>query len=156
VPTAGRIRAGATISMTPITRLRAARDRGAAAVEFALVLVPLLLLVFGVIDFGRVYNEQVTLTSLAREGARLVSLDAGDAAAVKARLISAAPASLDLQPSQIEVTGCPAPSGIASVDDSATATVVITARYTFSVAALAGFSDASVTVTGKGTMPCTD
>jgi len=38
----------------------AARDRGAAAVEFALLLPVLLLLVFGIIDFGRALNAQIT------------------------------------------------------------------------------------------------
>jgi Flp pilus assembly protein TadG len=45
-------------------------DRGAAAVEFALLLPLLLILVFGIIDFGRMLNAQITLTEAAREGAR--------------------------------------------------------------------------------------
>ncbi len=53
---------------------RKARDRGATAVEFALVLPLLLLLVFGIIDFGRALNAQITLTQAAREGARLEAL----------------------------------------------------------------------------------
>lgn len=55
-------------------------DRGAAAVEFALVLPLLLLLLFGIIDFGRAYHSKVTLTHAAREGARALAL-APDAAA---------------------------------------------------------------------------
>ena len=63
---------------------RKAPDRGATAVEFALVLPLLLLLVFGIIDFGRALNAQITLTQAAREGARLEAL--GDSsAAVQAR-----------------------------------------------------------------------
>jgi Flp pilus assembly protein TadG len=49
-------------------------DRGAAAVEFALLLPLLLLIVLGIVDFGRMLNAQVTLTQAAREGARLVAL----------------------------------------------------------------------------------
>ena len=49
-------------------------DTGAAAVEFALVLPVLLLLVFGIIDFGRAYHSQVTLTHGAREGVRILAL----------------------------------------------------------------------------------
>lgn len=45
-------------------------ERGAAMVEMAIVLPVLLLLVFGIIDFGRLYNTQVTLTHAAREGIR--------------------------------------------------------------------------------------
>ena len=48
-------------------------DRGAAAVEFALVLPLLIAMILGMIDFGRAYNQQITLTQLAREGARLIA-----------------------------------------------------------------------------------
>ena len=46
------------------------RDTGAAAVEMALVLPLLLLVICGIIDFGRMFNAQITLTQAAREGAR--------------------------------------------------------------------------------------
>lgn len=49
-------------------------DDGAAAVEFALILPFLLLLVFGLVDFGRAYNAKVTLTHAAREGVRVWAL----------------------------------------------------------------------------------
>jgi len=52
-----------------------AADRGAAAVEFALLLPLLLLIVFGIIDFGRALNAQITITQAAREGARLDALN---------------------------------------------------------------------------------
>jgi Flp pilus assembly protein TadG len=46
------------------------RGRGQSLVEFALVLVPLLLLILGVIQFGLIFNSYVTMTNAAREGAR--------------------------------------------------------------------------------------
>ena len=49
---------------------RRTRDRGSVAVEFALVLPVLLLIVFGIIDFGRALNAQIELTGAAREGAQ--------------------------------------------------------------------------------------
>ena len=59
----------------PPARASALRDeQGAAAVEMALVLPLLLLLLFGIIDFGRVLNAQITLTEAAREGARAAAL----------------------------------------------------------------------------------
>ena len=60
--------------MNRLMKRHAQRDRGAAAVEFALLLPVLLLLVFGLIDFGRGLNAQVTLTQAAREGARADAL----------------------------------------------------------------------------------
>jgi Flp pilus assembly protein TadG len=51
-------------------RLKIAYQKGAALVEFALILIPLLLLVFGIIEFGLIlYNKQV-ITNASREGAR--------------------------------------------------------------------------------------
>jgi Flp pilus assembly protein TadG len=50
------------------------RDQGAAAVEFALLLPILLLVLFGIIDFGRALNMQIELTNAAREGVRGLAL----------------------------------------------------------------------------------
>jgi Flp pilus assembly protein TadG len=46
-------------------------ERGGALVEFALVLPILLVLVFGIVDFGRAFQASITLTNATREGARL-------------------------------------------------------------------------------------
>lgn len=45
-------------------------ERGAAAVEMALMLPVLILLIGGIVDFGRAYYTQIMLTNAAREGAR--------------------------------------------------------------------------------------
>lgn len=57
-----------------LARLRS-NDRGAAAVEFALVAPILLLLVFGLIDFGRMLNAKISITEAAREGARAAAIE---------------------------------------------------------------------------------
>lgn len=44
--------------------------RGQALVEFAVVLLPILLIVSGIIQFGLLFGANVTLTNAAREGAR--------------------------------------------------------------------------------------
>jgi Flp pilus assembly protein TadG len=54
-------------------------DRGAAAVEFALVVPVLLIVVFGIIDFGRMLNAQLQVSEAAREGARAASTITGTA-----------------------------------------------------------------------------
>ena len=51
------------------------RDRGAAAVEFALVLPLLLTLLFGIIEFGWAYAQMLDVRHGAREGARLVAVN---------------------------------------------------------------------------------
>lgn len=48
---------------------------GAAAVEFAVVAPVLFLLVFGMIEFGRMVMVQQVLTNASREGARIAVLD---------------------------------------------------------------------------------
>lgn len=49
-------------------------NRGQAMVEFALVLPVLLLLVCGIIDFGWLYFNQLTLNHAAIEGARYAAI----------------------------------------------------------------------------------
>jgi Flp pilus assembly protein TadG len=60
-----------------VNRWNPRSDRGAAAVEMAIVLPLLLLVVFGIIDYGRLLNERILVTSAAREGARLAAVNAG-------------------------------------------------------------------------------
>ena len=50
-------------------------SRGVAAVEFAIILPFLLVLVIGVIDLGWLFNGWVVLTGAAREGARTAITD---------------------------------------------------------------------------------
>jgi Flp pilus assembly protein TadG len=45
-------------------------EEGAAAVEFAILLLPLLLIIGGVVDFGHAYYIKHLITSASREGAR--------------------------------------------------------------------------------------
>lgn len=56
-----------------VTRLLGG-DTGASAVEFALILPILILLVFGTIQFGILYNRMQGLQAAAREGARLAAI----------------------------------------------------------------------------------
>ena len=51
-------------------RRLAGEERGVALVEFALVAPLLLVLLFGMLDFGRAFNYWIDTTHLANEGAR--------------------------------------------------------------------------------------
>ena len=53
---------------------RTAARRAAAAVEFAVVVPILILLIFGMIEFSRLMMVEQVLTNAAREGARKASL----------------------------------------------------------------------------------
>ncbi len=57
--------------------MRGPRERGAAAVEFALVLPLLLLLVLGGIDYGIYFSDSAALRDAARAGARTAALEPG-------------------------------------------------------------------------------
>jgi len=68
------------MSMVQFIRLRARRhqshryrEHGAAAVEFSLVLIPLLVLVFGIVEYGRaIYHYDIVAKSV-RAASRLVA-----------------------------------------------------------------------------------
>ncbi len=63
-------------------------ERGAAAVEFALVLPLLVLLVFGIVQFGIAYNRVQGLQAAAREGARRGSLPQTTQSEISSRVTS--------------------------------------------------------------------
>lgn len=50
-------------------------ERGTALVEFAIVSIPLFLLVFGILEFGRALNYYNDLTQLAGQGARAAAVN---------------------------------------------------------------------------------
>ena len=51
-------------------KIQMSNERGQTMTEFALVLPVLALILFGIIQFGIVFNNYVTLTDAARAGAR--------------------------------------------------------------------------------------
>jgi Flp pilus assembly protein TadG len=81
-------------------------DSGSAAVEFALVLPILLLLVVGMLDFGVTYNHWISLTDLAHEGARLAAVGPATASDVKTL-----GASYGLDPTKVTATVTSATDG---------------------------------------------
>lgn len=79
---------------------RIREEAGAAAVEFALVVVILVAVLLAVIQFGYTFFEYVSVAHAAREGARWASLGAS-ADAVESHALSASPG---LDPSRATIT----------------------------------------------------
>jgi len=65
---------------------RLACEKGAELIEFALVLPLLLLVMFGIMDFGLLFQRYETVTNAAREGARIAVLPGYGQADVQARV----------------------------------------------------------------------
>ncbi|MCL1593984.1 MAG: pilus assembly protein [Actinomycetia bacterium] len=73
-------------------RVTGRSERGAAIVEMALVMPLLLILVFGIVEFGRAFMTDISVTHAAREGARAYAITRGsdDASAAQSAAIDAA------------------------------------------------------------------
>lgn len=72
-----------TVVATPSRRFvfgRDHRERGAALVEFGIVAPMLLMLLFGVVEFGLLFGQKLDVSQGAREGARLVAVNFQDTA----------------------------------------------------------------------------
>ena len=77
-------------------------EKGQTLVEFALVLPILLLLIIGMLEFGRVLNAWLIVSNGAREGARYATVRASEAEVV-AKVKEACP-TLDSDSLMVEVT----------------------------------------------------
>ena len=85
---------------------RRTNENGQALVEFAIVLPLLLMILYGVIQFGIVFNNYIQVTSAAREGARKASVSRtlGSSAATTAATDAAVAAAPGLDSSDMGVT----------------------------------------------------
>ena len=109
-----------------LARFRSDRS-GQNLVEFALVVVMLLLMVVGICEFGRAWNLYQILANAAREGARLAALPAGftDDAAVTTR-VNTYLSTGNVDPSKATVT-----IGSAGVSGGTGSQVSITVTYPY-------------------------
>ena len=121
-------------------------DRGAAAVEFALLLPVLVAVILGIIEFGYAFFIWGNVAGAAREGARNYSITK-NATQAKTAAKAAFPA---LNDGDISVS--PEPS---SCKDPVPATVTITYSYSTLTGLLEGISGVTtLSMQGKGTMRC--
>ena len=121
-------------------------ERGASAVEFALIVPVLVLLVLGIVEFGRGFQVSGTLSAAAREGVRVMALQ-NDPAAARAT-VRATAASLDptITDAQIVISPTSCPQG--------TGSTLVRLRIDYDMPFLTGFFGAGVGLTGTGVMRC--
>lgn len=119
---------------------RPPRERGAVAVEFAIILPVLVLLLFGIIEFGRGYNAKIALQGAVREGARVLAIDSGDPVAAT---LGGAPS---LDPTDVTVSTSPRPCA-AGTEAS------VSASYPFEYT-IPFFGSSTLTLEATGVMRC--
>ena len=139
-------------------------SNGAAAVEFALILPLFFLLIFALIDFGRMFFVQVSITSASREGVRLSSLySAGipDIQSVVTLVNSSAPtaATISQLTSGATLTVTQTSCNLTSTTENTTVLVATTFRWLLPVGLVSFIAPGSplartLTLSSNGVMRC--
>jgi Flp pilus assembly protein TadG len=120
---------------------RRRQERGAVAVEFGLIFPLLVLLVFGLIDFGFMLNRDTLINNASRDGARVASLDgtyADTLSAVKGELsrsgLSTTSPTTVITIDCADASGNPCHATSSNYDTLATSgkTAVVTIQYKYS------------------------
>jgi Flp pilus assembly protein TadG len=135
----------------------ARNERGAAALEFALVAPILIVLVMGIVNFGIFFAQSLSLNNAAREGARFGAVRGHDCAEIHGVVDDSSP-SLAMPASSVTTTvsgNCGAADGpcTGSVDG---AQVVVTTAHTYVLIVpmpIPGFPS-SFNVKGHGEFRC--
>ncbi len=117
-------------------------DRGTATVEFAIVVPLLLMLVFGIIDFGRMAGQHVQLSAAARAAAQALALNDNPTTAAN-NVFPGGGVTVTV------VARCGNPPAIGSM---AQVTVSVQFKFVTPVAALAKLHNGKMTA--QGAVPC--
>jgi Flp pilus assembly protein TadG len=129
-----------------------AAERGAVAVEFALLAPILVMLLLGIMEFARAYNVQVTLTNAAREGVRNMAINNVETNARTAAKNAAASVNPKLKDTDISFAFQEIPATTpAPTSCSAGRQVTVTIKY--SLTTMTGIAG-PFGMAGKGTMLC--
>ncbi len=124
-------------------------ERGASAVEFAMIVPLLIVLVLGIAEFGHAFSVQGTLSAAAREGARVMALQNDQAAARTAVRTAAATVTPGITNAQITITpaACPLIGGTG-------ATTYVQVSISYPKPYLTGFFGSGIGLSAKGVMRC--
>ena len=107
-------------------------------VEFVLVAPILLLLVFGIVQFGILFNNYLTLTDAVRAGARqaAVSRTLTDPVGAATSRVKSAAANLDTSPGVLDITVDPYDPINGTHSWAQGGDVTVTAKYPYSISLL--------------------
>jgi Flp pilus assembly protein TadG len=145
---------------------RRRNERGASAVEFALVLPIFMLIVFGIIVYGMVFAQSLSLSNSARQAARSaviegttcsqVSTLAKDAADTIAMDGAAATVTIRRGATETAADAAPDPCTVGTTQPCKTqaAGTNVYVRMTFPVNPIVPFIPVPSTVSGKGVYRC--
>jgi Flp pilus assembly protein TadG len=118
------------------------RDRGAAAVEFALIVPALVTLIFGSIEFGLAVQARTMVGNAAREGVRVASLTGsmpGSKAGIEAAALNAVSGVSGT--ATVDVV-CKTPAGVVcTIGSTGAAGNIATVTVTLSYAGITGLFD---------------
>jgi len=122
------------------------KENGQSIVEMALLLPVLLLMLLGLLDFGRIYYAMVTMNDAAQEGAAYAAMRPNDAAGISQRAAAASTGLITIQPG--DVTFVPP----ASLQAGAPVIVIVSYDFTFyTPVAQSFFGDNTVTLQAQAT-----
>ncbi len=127
---------------TMTKRIQWRDEHGQSMTEFAIVLPILVVLLFGIVQFGILFNNYVTLTDAARAGARAaaVSRQAADPTGTATAAVRSSASDLNQASLGVSISSAWTPA----------APVTVTATYPYSISLL-GWVVSSGTLTTKST-----
>jgi len=85
-------------------RAEISKGLGQSLIELALILPVLMLILMGIVDFGRAFNAYIIITNAAREGARYGAMHPADESGIRDRVINeAAGSGISIEADDVEV-----------------------------------------------------
>ena len=111
-------------SLDKVCRSHRKQRRGAAVVEFAVVAPVFLLLIFGMVEYGRMMMVQQVLTNASREGARRAVLD-GTTTTEVVNAVTDYLTSASITANDLDITVDPNPPNSAAFGEPVTVTVSV-------------------------------
>jgi Flp pilus assembly protein TadG len=126
-----------------------ADERGAAVVEFAIVLPLLVMFLLGIVQFSLMWNRQQALHAAAREGGRVASIPTSTQADITAA-VDAALADTPFDSSRV-ITISPNATQPCLDNQGSTVTVTVTADSNLDIPF---WDNTTLNLTGKGAFRC--